>query len=65
MYYNAGRPLDIGGGMTCDLSTKPDNTGFATLVVRQPPNLQTHKVRFESADKAIVYNGRAAARSAR
>ena len=57
MYYNAGKPLDIGGGMSCSLSGQKDSNGRYSLVVSQPPNEATYTVSFEGNDKATVYDG--------
>lgn len=57
MYYNAGKPLDIGGGMSCSLSQKKDSSGRYSLVVTQPPNQATYAVSFDGNDKATVYDG--------
>lgn len=54
MYYNNGKPLDIGGGMSCVLGEKPQDDGTYVLVVRQPPNERTYNVRFEDADTAVL-----------
>lgn len=51
MYYNNGKPLDIGGGMTCTLGDKEDDGTFL-LVVRQPPNQLSYRVRFSGPDTA-------------
>lgn len=53
MYYNNGKPLDIGGGMTCTLGEK-DQDGDYILVVRQPPNQRSYHVQFEGSDTAIL-----------
>lgn len=46
MYYNAGKPLDIGGPMTCTFSSEKSADGTYALVVAQPPNQKTMKVSF-------------------
>lgn len=53
MYYNQGQPLDIGGAMTCALGEK-DQDGEYLLVVRQPPNERTYRVRFDGSDTAVL-----------
>lgn len=53
MYYNAGEPLDIGGGMTCQLGEKRDD-GSYLLVVSQPPNERTYSVSFVDDDTAVL-----------
>lgn len=53
MYYHNGRPLDIGGGMTCILGDK-NSAGAYTLVVRQPPNERTYTVRFTDDDTLVL-----------
>ena len=46
MYYDSGRPLDIGGVATCTLGDKATD-GAYSLVVRQPPNEATYLIRFD------------------
>lgn len=53
MYYNGGSPLDIGGGMTCQLGEKSSD-GTYLLVVRQPPNERSYAVRFDGNDTAVL-----------
>lgn len=53
MYYNGTTPLDIGGGMTCQLGNESSD-GTYTLVVLQPPNERTYHVRFDGSDTAIL-----------
>ncbi|PZT72329.1 hypothetical protein DNK56_03905 [Streptomyces sp. AC1-42W] len=55
-YYANGAPLDIGGPMTCAISSEPDADGRYTLVVTQSPNQATYKVAFDTADHATVYS---------
>ncbi|GAB3283480.1 hypothetical protein GCM10027449_26560 [Sinomonas notoginsengisoli] len=57
MYYDRGKPLDIGGGMSCSLSQSKDPNGRYSLVVSQPPNQATYTVAFDGNDKATVYDG--------
>ena len=57
MYYSNGKPLDIGGGMTCSVSSKKDSAGRYSLVVSQPPNQATYSVAFDGDSKATVYAG--------
>jgi hypothetical protein len=57
MYYNQGKPLDIGGGMTCSYSQNADSAGMHSLVVSQPPNQETLKLKFVDADTVEVYSG--------
>ncbi|MDO5863456.1 MULTISPECIES: hypothetical protein [Paenarthrobacter] len=57
MYYSGGKPLDIGGGMTCSLSDKKDSKGRYSLVVSQPPNQATFQVEFSGNDSATLYSG--------
>ena len=57
-YYNNGAPLDIGGPMTCALSSKPDAQGFYSLTVSQAPNQSSYKIQFDSVDHAVVYTNR-------
>ena len=54
-FYLEGKPLDIGGPMTCALSSKPDSSGRYQLMVRQSPNQATYLVEFKSSDEASVY----------
>jgi uncharacterized protein (DUF2147 family) len=56
MFYNGSAPLDIGGGMTCSLSTAKGSDGRYSLVVSQPPNKATYAVEFESKDVATVFS---------
>lgn len=56
VFYNQGKPLDIGGPMTCALSQKPDSNGFYTLRVTQSMNRATYKLRFDSTDHATVFD---------
>lgn len=55
-YYNNGVPLDIGGPMTCTMSSTPDAEGRYALVVTQSPNQAKYKVAFDTADHATVYS---------
>jgi hypothetical protein len=57
MYYNGSKPLDIGGGMTCEFSKNADGEGMHTMVVSQPPNQETLKLKFVDADVVDVYSG--------
>jgi uncharacterized protein (DUF2147 family) len=50
MYYDAGQPLDIGGGMTCTFGSEQSADGTYTLVVDQPPNSATYRVQFDGDD---------------
>lgn len=54
-YYNNGKPLDIGGPMTCTIDGSPGADGRYTLVVKQPPNEDSYKVEFDTDNHAIVY----------
>ncbi|MGV0791158.1 hypothetical protein [Mycolicibacterium sp. XJ1819] len=54
-FYASGKPLDIGGPMTCHLSSNPDSSGRYQLIVRQEPNKATYLVEFTGADTASVY----------
>lgn len=56
MYYDRGKPLDIGGGMTCSFSEKKDSEGFHSMVVSQPPNQMTLKLKFADADTVEVHD---------
>jgi hypothetical protein len=56
VFYNEGKPLDIGGPMSCSLSTKPDSDGLYTLLVTQSMNKATYKVRFDSTDHITVFD---------
>ena len=55
-FYSDGRPLDIGGPSTCQLSSTPDSTGRYKLRVIQGGNRATYSVEFQSAEKASVYD---------
>jgi hypothetical protein len=57
MFYSGGKPLDIGGGMSCSLSEKKGADGRYSLVVSQPPNQASYQVEFSGNDAATVYNG--------
>ena len=52
---STGKPLDIGGPMSCSLSSKMDSDGRYRLAVTQGPNSATYLVRFDTADHATVY----------
>jgi hypothetical protein len=54
MYYNHGRPLDIGNVATCQLSSSPGDDGTYTLVVEQAPNQASYAVRFDGDDQMTV-----------
>lgn len=54
MYYYKGRPLDIGGPMSCSFSEKAGSDGSHTMVVQQPPNSTTLHLRFIDADTVEV-----------
>lgn len=54
MYYNQGRPLDIGNVATCQLSSSPGDDGSYTLVVEQAPNQASYGVRFNGDDQMTV-----------
>lgn len=56
MFYSGGKPLDIGGGMSCSLSEKKDSNGRYSLVVSQPPNQDSYQVEFNGNDAATVYD---------
>ncbi|MGM7645468.1 hypothetical protein ACSVDM_11255 [Nocardia sp. JW2] len=55
-YYSNGRPLDIGGPMTCSMSSKPDAEGRYSLRVVQSSNRATYLVVFSDADHASVFD---------
>jgi hypothetical protein len=54
-FYSNGKPLDIGGSMSCHLSNKPDSSGRYQLIVRQGGNRMTYLVEFSGDDSASVY----------
>ncbi|WP_344846152.1 hypothetical protein [Kribbella ginsengisoli] len=56
VFYDQGKPLDIGGPMSCVLSEKPDSNGLYTLRVTQSMNKATYKLRFDSKDHATVFD---------
>ena len=55
-FYNQGAVLDIGGPMTCSISSQPDTNGRYTLQVTQKPNRASYKIAFDSSDQATVYS---------
>lgn len=55
-FYSNGEPLDIGGPMTCSISSKPDAQGRYTLVVTQSPNRASYRVEFTDTDHASVFD---------
>jgi len=57
MYYNAGRPLDIGGPMRCMLSSGSSSDGTFLLDVRQPPNESTFHVSFPDENTMVMSVG--------
>lgn len=57
MFYTGGKPLDIGGGMSCSLSDKKGSNGRYSLIVSQPPNEASYQVEFHGNDSAMVYDG--------
>ncbi|MDN5819036.1 MAG: hypothetical protein L0H42_12080 [Yaniella sp.] len=56
MYYDSGKPLDIGGLATCTLGDKATD-GAYSLVVRQPPNEATYLIKFDDDDTAVLMTG--------
>lgn len=56
MFYSGGKPLDIGGGMSCSLSDKKGSNDRYSLVVSQPPNEASYEVEFNGNDSATVYD---------
>ncbi|MFL6126860.1 hypothetical protein [Actinophytocola sp.] len=54
-FYSNGQALDIGGPMTCVVSSRPDGDGRFTMRVTQQPNRASYKVLLESADQVAVY----------
>ncbi|RSM70395.1 hypothetical protein DL991_37695 [Amycolatopsis sp. WAC 01375] len=54
-YYHQGRVLDIGGQMTCRISSQPDVNGRYTFQVTQKPNQASYKITFDSPDQATIY----------
>lgn len=55
IYYSDGKPLDIGGGMTCSLGSNKTN-GRYPLQVDQPPNSETLYISFSGDRHATVYD---------
>ncbi|MGW6619710.1 hypothetical protein ACWF99_00685 [Nocardia sp. NPDC055002] len=55
-FYNNGEPLDIGGPMTCSISSKADTEGRYTLIVTQSPNRAKYLVEFTDAEHASVFD---------
>ncbi len=57
MYYlSPGKALDIGGPMTCALSSGQTG-GYYTLVVSQPPNQASYQVAFSGNTMTILNSG--------
>lgn len=56
MYYNGGKPLDIGGGMSCSVASEKGSDGRYSLVVSQPPNQASYSLDFTSKDAVTVYD---------
>ena len=52
---STGKPLDIGGPSTCQLSSQPDESGRFKLFVTQGPNEATYFVEFSGTDAATVF----------
>ncbi|OJZ64190.1 hypothetical protein [Mycolicibacterium diernhoferi] len=52
---STGKPLDIGGPSTCQLSSQPDESGRFKLFVTQGPNEASYFVEFSGADAATVF----------
>lgn len=59
-YYHQGKPLDIGGPMSCTLSSAPDGENRYSLIVKQGTNQATFKIAFDKADHAVVYGSNGA-----
>ncbi|MGW5924219.1 hypothetical protein ACWFPY_34945 [Nocardia fluminea] len=55
-FYSNGEPLDIGGPMTCTISSKPDAKGLYTLIVTQGPNRAEYLVEFTDPEHATVFD---------
>ncbi|MFG2595786.1 hypothetical protein [Streptomyces sp. NPDC048462] len=55
-YYDNGAPLDIGGPMTCSISSTADEDGRYAFVVTQSPNKATYRVGFVNDARAVVYS---------
>lgn len=55
-FYSNGQILDIGGPMSCVLSSQPDDAGRFTLVVTQSPNQANYRVLIESTDQVSVFD---------
>ncbi|MER6666185.1 hypothetical protein ABT256_16720 [Amycolatopsis japonica] len=54
-FYHQGRILDIGGPMTCRVSSQPDANGRYNFQVTQKPNQASYKITFDSPDQATIY----------
>lgn len=52
MYYYQGKPLDIGGGMICSYSKDRDGSGTHMMVVSQPPNQASFRIKFPDSNTA-------------
>ncbi|MFE6858269.1 hypothetical protein [Nocardia sp. NPDC057668] len=57
-YYNNGRPLDIGGPMTCTISSRPDTQGRYTMIVTQSDNRAEYRVEFSDTNHAAVLDSK-------
>ena len=60
-FYSNGKPLDIGGPSSCQLSSSKDSDGRYKLLVTQGPNRATYLVEFHGTDSASVYTSKGAA----
>lgn len=54
-YYSNGEPLDIGGPMTCSISSRADAQGRYTLEVTQSMNEARYLIEFTDSEHAAVY----------
>ncbi|HLS75731.1 MAG TPA: hypothetical protein VK083_02925 [Nocardia sp.] len=55
-YYGPDGPLDIGGPMTCSISSKPDAQGRYTLNVVQSMNRAVYGLVFTDTDHGVVFD---------
>jgi len=54
MYWNNGKPLDIGGPMRCTLGAQQASDGSYVLVVQQPPNQASYPVTFHGNSFTLI-----------
>lgn len=57
MYFDNGRPLDIGGPMRCTFSEETGENDRHVMVVTQGSNQQTLRLEFLAPDAVMVFDG--------